>query len=1282
MTLRKIGKILLYLTAGAFGVILLLMLAVKLALDRAPRYQAEIKDWVHQRIGYHIAFARVSPAIRWYGPELYFERLELRSKDDRRVLARATGGRIGVDVWRLLQSGKLYAARIELDHPTLVITRLAPDKFAVASELALGGGSSSLPALELDDLPEGMLEMRHGRVTLQNWNARLPVLALREVNLELLRGERALKFAVDANLPAVLGGSVSLHGTARGAGPLDSLSWTALGRTHALDLAGWRELLPDALMRVGSGTGGFEVAARGQGAFLSRADLEFEADDVLTQLTDEPGVKFDQIAGALTLTHAGDRWTLRGRRVRALRAGRPDPDAAFDVDWRDAAGLLELHAKASYLHAEALLPLAGLLPQKDLRERLQELAPTGEWFDMRVALTRAAVNEPLAFDLQARFRGVGFAPVGHAPGVRGLNGTLAGNQSGGHVVLETRSGVFTWPAELPQPVTLNNLKTTLYWNHSADGLLVATPSLDLATPDASLHGRAAWRRPADGSSPVLTLVGSVDNGNVANTRLYVPRTRIAASALAWLERAFIAGRMPHADIVLQGPILHYPFRDGSGMFMARVHLEGLTLDYAPRWPVAENLSLLAEFRNEGLTMQLAGGRIGGLKLNSGHARFADFKTAELKLDASVSGDAGDALGYLQATPVNAAAEQLFSLAKATGPMSADVNLFLPFREFEHRQTLLSVHLDGVSLNRVGSPLMATELTGNAEVNGAQVVRADVHGKILGGTFQMTARTPRNRPVTRTMLVFSGVMSGDALHAALSLPPAVPIGGTTDWRAVLRVAGDPARERSLRITSSLAGLALNLPEPLAKPVGRPLPTAVDVEWPAAGGEQVRVALGSVLRGQFSVDSGANGPTLGRVAVAFGSVGQPEPPPFSDSQQLNTGGTINRLDLAGWLKLYTPDTGGTPVDNFLRSARFDIAQIDYLGFSFMDVSLDLAVTDTGWRIGIGGPNVVGSIALPRAAESGEPWTLEFQRLKFVDGGAPAPGVAGDAGGVPPAAANPRSVPALRFHAADLIWGDRHLGDVRATLTKLDDGISLQQLNVTAPTFAVSARGEWRGKDAGQARMQGMVSSTGVGATLKDLGYAAVLEAKTGTLDFDLNWLGAPTSEAIALATGNVRVTLDKGQLTGISPGAGRVLGLANLAALPRRLALDFSDLTDKGLAFDSIRGNFDLRDGSAYTDDLLLKGPAADIGLIGRIGLKNRDYDQTVVVTGNVSNPLPLAAFAAGPVVGGAVLLFTQVFKQPLRGLARGYYRITGPWDNPTVERIKSADAAAATAEAPK
>src|SRR5580658_11242109 len=123
---RKAGKILLYCFAGLLCLVLLLMLGVKIALDRAPAYQAEIKEWVHTQTGYHIAFARVSPAFRWYGPELYFDRFELRSKDNRRVLARAAGGRIGADVWQLFRTRQLFAMRIELDSPNITIARIAP----------------------------------------------------------------------------------------------------------------------------------------------------------------------------------------------------------------------------------------------------------------------------------------------------------------------------------------------------------------------------------------------------------------------------------------------------------------------------------------------------------------------------------------------------------------------------------------------------------------------------------------------------------------------------------------------------------------------------------------------------------------------------------------------------------------------------------------------------------------------------------------------------------------------------------------------------------------------------------------------------------------------------------------------------------------------------------------------------------------------------------------------------------------------------------------------------
>ncbi len=109
--------------------------------------------------------------------------------------------------------------------------------------------------------------------------------------------------------------------------------------------------------------------------------------------------------------------------MRAVRSGRRDPDSSFDVSWRgDDAGLLDLRARASYLRADTLLPLAGLLPDKDVRDRLRELAPTGEWTDTAIALARSTAADPWRLQVQAKFRDVGFAPVGRAPGLRGLTG--------------------------------------------------------------------------------------------------------------------------------------------------------------------------------------------------------------------------------------------------------------------------------------------------------------------------------------------------------------------------------------------------------------------------------------------------------------------------------------------------------------------------------------------------------------------------------------------------------------------------------------------------------------------------------------------------------------------------------------------------------------------------------------------------------------------------------------------------------------------------------------------
>ncbi|MDP9010119.1 MAG: TIGR02099 family protein [Pseudomonadota bacterium] len=1277
MTIRKVGKVLSLCFAGLLVLVLLLMLALKLALDRAPSYQAQIKEWVHAQTGYRINFAHVSPAFRWYGPELYFDRLELRSKDDQRVLARAAGGRVAADIWQLIRSGKLLAGRIEVDSPSIDVKRLGPHRFAVASEIELGGEDSSLGKLTLDDLPAGKIAIRHAVLTLQNWNPELPQLILQDVDVDARRDAHELVLDFSALLPAVLGGTVTFKASARGGGDVQTLAWDALARVRDISFPGWHQMLPEYLGNLDAGIGAFEVAAVGHGAVLSRADADFGAINVVTHLPESPIAKFDQMSGALTLVHTGDRWNLTGKRVRV---GHRDPESAFDVNWQEGeTGLLNVHTHADYLRIETLLPLTGFLPQKDLRERLREIAPSGEWTDTSFALERDRVDDPWRMQVQAKFQHAGYASVDGVPGIRGIAGSIAGNERGGQVIIDTNVGVLHWPAQFHQPVELERLKVNLYWKRTAQELLIASPDWEAKTRDGDIRGQMAWHQPDDGSSPRLTLVSTIQNGNVASARNYLPRALIAPSALAWLDRALVAGRLVRASALFQGPVRSFPFREGGGIFLARCTLQGMTLDYSDGWPAAENVAVNVEFRNEGMSAHLSAAHIGELALESGDARFPDFSNGELKIRAGVRGDAASALTYLRATPLDAIAEHAFSGVEAKGPLRATVELFLPFKDFEHRQVLIYGHLAGASLNTPGSATMATDVTGDFDIDGGHVTRADIHGQLLGGGFQMQARTARNRLINRTQLELRGTMSADAVRTALSIPASIAISGQTDWRAVLKITPEPARERSLRISSTLVGFDLNLPAPLDKAASAPLPSWFEIQWPAVGGPQGTFTVGSLLSGSYALESDPGGMRLAHASMTFGA----SEAGTGESQILNVGGSVQRLDLGGWLHLSAPGKDSKPLSYYMRTARLNVAELDYLGLAFRDVALDLAVAERSWRINVGGRNVIGAITIPSATGSAEPWNIQFDRLRFDVANS---GDSNGSGGANISTdADPRAVPAVNFHATELVWGERQFGDVTATLTQQDFGVNLKSLSVVGPSFTVGAQGEWRAKDAGVSRIKGTLASTDVQSTLKDLGYADVIQAKAGKMEFDLTWEGAPTAAALAQVIGHVQLSLENGQVTGIKPGAGRVLGLASIAALPRRLALDFSDLTDKGLAFDTVHGDFDLRDGNAYTENVLLKGPAAEIGLIGRVGLKNKDYDQTAVVTGSVGNSLSIpvaSALVGGPVVGAAVLLFTQVFKQPLKGLARGYYRITGSWDNPTVERIKSADAAAATAEAPK
>ena len=506
--------------------------------------------------------------------------------------------------------------------------------------------------------------------------------------------------------------------------------------------------------------------------------------------------------------------------------------------------------------------------------------------------------------------------------------------------------------------------------------------------------------------------------------------------------------------------------------------------------------------------------------------------------------------------------------------------------------------------------------------------------------------------------------GTATAAQLQpfLPSAVKLSGAADWKLATEFhtdeGADEDRTTGVRIESNLRGLGIALPEPVGKREDEERPFQVTLE-----ADEERCSR--QLARRRARDRARRAPERAWGLDRGGIRADGNAPALPSHRGLRIEGAVERScsRLARAQGRRTGSGGGKPLSDYLQAANVRVGTFELAGYQWSDVRGMLQATTGGWRVDVDGPGAAGQIVIPEQFGGTQPLRAALERL-VLDKPEPAgEGKAEDS-------SDPRKIPNLQVHVADLRMGTREFGTLDLKATRVPQGIHFDSATLDGASAHAEGEGEWIVTPEGQhSSLKATITSQDVRATLRALNYGDVMEAKLGELHGDVSWNGGFDLDQLTHANGTISVKAETGQLLAVQPGAGRVLGLFSVAALPRRLALDFKDLTEKGLAFDSVHGDFELRDGNAYTSNLLLRGPAAEIGIAGRTGLATRDYDQTAVVTGNLGASLPVAgALAGGPVVGAAVLLFSQVFKEPLKGITRGYYRITGPWENPTVERV--------------
>jgi uncharacterized protein YhdP len=336
-------------------------------------------------------------------------------------------------------------------------------------------------------------------------------------------------------------------------------------------------------------------------------------------------------------------------------------------------------------------------------------------------------------------------------------------------------------------------------------------------------------------------------------------------------------------------------------------------------------------------------------------------------------------------------------------------------------------------------------------------------------------------------------------------------------------------------------------------------------------------------------------------------------------------------------------------------------------FGKVGVKALRTSAKWDIDVDGEAISGKVTMPAKLTRDGRIQMQLARLH----------VAGDRIKTGAGNSDPMKIPNLDVQVEDLVYLGREMGELRLLATPVPDGASIDSFEFSKPGVGITGNGKWVIEDGAE------VSSFDIelhadewDLMLQTLGYAgAVIKDGETRMRINADWNGSPMDFALNKLNGKLVMDVFQGQFLHANPAAGRLFGLLSIQALPRRLLLDFRDLFGKGLSFDKIEGSFEIENGNAYTNNLYMRGPAADIAVSGRTGLADKDYDQIVTVTPQISDSLPWAGAAFGPVgigVGAAVYLMGEMFDKlhdNIDNILSAQYTITGSWNDPVVEKIK-------------
>lgn len=1206
------------------GVGLLVLLAVAVTLFRlifssVEEYRTQLETLAGNYLGQPVTISGIDARVSGISPTVILTDVALLHKESTQRLTRFDAINIALDP---IASLRHFSPIIELtlSGANLEVTRNRDGSFGVqglelaAAEPGINKAEGSLVeegnALGNWFLSQSRLAVRDSRITLHNAQSD-ERFSFEHVALELRNESQRHRLNASVQLPESIGKELRLAIDIKG-NLLQRKEWTGglYMKSVALQPRKWLQQMKWQDSSIREGVLDMELWSRWQDGELESVHTRLQASDlVLARGKQSQAIR--QLSSDARLLRKEAGWQLDLARLR-LQLDKTSPPP-MQLSLRQSGEAFSV--QANQLQLRAIAALLPYLPQIDARSQamLRQMAPVGMVDGLHL---RQAADKRIA--VQGVVSGLSLQPWEKLPGISGVNAPFRFNGEDGQLSLAAGKGSLLLPRLFRQPLPFDRLEGQFSLHREADGWQLLAPSIAIENDNVSAQLTMELLLAKQGA-PWLSLEGRYSAKDAREVPRYLPVGMLKEKSLYWLDNAFKAGRVPKGTLQYHGFLNQFPFRDNQGRFEVLFEAEGVGLHYGEGWPDLEQIRGEVHFDGPGMWISARSGKLFDASLGATAVSIEDFATPRLLVEGEARLLAADGLRFLRESPLSKQSGTMLETMHAAGdaalalqlalPLSAKVEESLPLNiqgRVDFGGNALEVY-QGVRFRGLSGSLNFTQATFSAE---------QLQGELFGKPVSLAVFTEEG---DKPQVVVSATGRADitVLRESFSLPLLDYLNGESAWQVSLnlpRGATAAAEGAVLRVNAELEGIASSLPLPLAK------------EAAAAGNLNLALYLSGERSGESSVTlderfglvwrQGGHGAERGlrRAQLRLGGIA---PLNLPGRDVIEVVGSAGKLPVQPWREV-------------LRKLRGDTAQ---------DVE-----------------------APPTAPPL--PLVVKMEQLHLV-----SDSVAEPADSAEPDSESPKvsDLPSLSFEVEQFAYDDLPLGKVVLKTVAQGKRMSIKEVRIDSDRFVLTATGTWT--EGGNTFFNLNLNSPNLGGMMGRLGFASVVQGGSAIASGKVWWAGAPMAISLAGLNAQLAVSVKDGTIVDVEPGAGRMLGILSIPALPKRLFLDFSDVLKEGFAFDSIKGDIRIEQGQAYTTNLRLESVPASILISGRTGLVTQDFDQEMYVVPNVSDTVSVAsALAWGPQVAAVVALLQEVFKSDIKAATMTRYHISGSWKDPKIRRI--------------